>query len=104
MLKPRSNARQNHLNLARQITEIVLERGFSKGDHLPESTLSEACGVSRTPIRSALKLLENNDIVQRRDEGGYFLHIAPDRMAADGLTSLEEMEGSLATRIFVRSR
>ena len=99
MLKPRSNARQNHLKLARQITEIMLERGFSKGDHLPESTLSEACGVSRTPIRSALKLLEKNNIVQRRDEGGYFLHVAPDCMAAEGFPVLEEMEGSLAARI-----
>lgn len=99
MLKPRSNTRQNHLKLARQITEIMLERGFAKGDHLPESTLSEACGVSRTPIRSALKLLENNNIVHRRDEGGYFLQVAPERMAAEGLPVLEEMEGFLAARI-----
>lgn len=99
MLRPRSNTRQNHLKLARQITEIVLERGFSQGDHLPESTLSEACGVSRTPIRSALKLLEENNIVQRRDEGGYFLHVTPEHMTAEGLSDLEEMENSLAARI-----
>ncbi len=99
MLKPRSNTRQNHLKLARKITEIVLERGFAQGDHLPESTLSEACGVSRTPIRSALKLLENNEIVQRRDEGGYFLHVSPERLTADGLSELKEMEDNLAARI-----
>lgn len=99
MLKPRSNTRQNHLKLARQITEVVLERGFSKGDHLPESTLSEACGVSRTPIRSALKILEDNNIVTHQDEGGYFLHVAPECITSEILTGLEEMEGSLAVRI-----
>ena len=99
MLQPRSNTRQNHLKLARKITEVVLERGFGEGAHLPESTLSKACGVSRTPIRSALKLLENNGIVQRREEGGYFLHVSPERIAAGGLSDLEDMEDSLATRI-----
>ena len=80
MVRSRSNTRQNHLKLARQIIELALERGMGCGDHLPETTLSEACGVSRTPIRSALKLLESNDIVQRREEGGYFLNLAPEEI------------------------
>lgn len=99
MLKPRSNTRQNHLKLARQIIEVVLERGMSDGDHLPEAALSEACGVSRTPIRSALKLLESKDIVQRREEGGYFLHTAPEKIATEGLSDLNDFEGTLAARI-----
>ncbi len=99
MLKTRSNTRHNHLKLASKIISILLERSFSEGDHLPESTLSEACGVSRTPIRSALKLLEEKDIVQRREEGGYFLQIAPERIAAEGLSDLEGMEDTLAARI-----
>jgi DNA-binding GntR family transcriptional regulator len=99
MQKPRSNTRQNHLKLARQIANILLERGFIQGDHLPESTLSEACGVSRTPIRSALKILENNNIVKRRDEGGYFLHVPRENMTSEGLSNLEETEDSLAVRI-----
>lgn len=99
MLKARSNTRQNHIKLARQILEVMQERGFAEGDHLPESTLSEACGVSRTPVRSALKLLEKSDIVQRRDEGGFFLNTAPEQIAAQALSELEDIEGSLAARI-----
>ncbi len=99
MMKPRGNTRQNHISLARQIIETVLERGYAEGDHLPESTLSKACGVSRTPIRSALKILEKSDIVRRRDEGGFFLFAAPDRIAQDGLSDIEDMVGSLASRI-----
>lgn len=99
MLKPRSNTRQNHLKLARQIVELAVERGMRVGDHLPETMLSKACGVSRTPIRSALKVLEDNDIVLRREEGGYFLKARPDVAMADGAARLEVVEDSLADRI-----
>ncbi|WP_226946366.1 GntR family transcriptional regulator [Roseobacter sp. TSBP12] len=95
----RSNTRQNHLKLARQIIEFILEHDLSKGDHLPESVLSEACGVSRTPIRSALKLLEQKEIVQKREEGGFFLNLPPDALSADISSDLDDMEGSLAARI-----
>jgi DNA-binding GntR family transcriptional regulator len=99
MTRTRSNTRQNHLKLARQIIEVTLERGMKSGDHLPENTLSQACGVSRTPIRSALKLLESNDIVQRREEGGFFLNHSPEEIGIDGAAQLDDVEGSLATRI-----
>ncbi|WP_422370528.1 GntR family transcriptional regulator [Hoeflea sp.] len=99
MLKARSNTRQNHIKLARQIVELALERGLGHGDHLPETTLAEACGVSRTPIRSALKLLEKNSIVQKREEGGYFLNQSPENVGIDGVSQLEDMEDSLAARI-----
>lgn len=98
-MKTRSNTRQNHLKLARQIVEYTLERSMRPGDHLPENTLSEACGVSRTPIRSALKILEMNGIVQRREEGGYFLNHAPEEAGMNSLSQLDEMEDSLAARI-----
>lgn len=99
MPNSRNNTRQNHLKLARQIIEFTLEHGMTEGAHLPESLLSDACGVSRTPIRSALKLLEEGDIVQRREEGGYFLRLPPEKMAADGMAELEDMKSSLAARI-----
>lgn len=99
MLKARSNTRQNHIKLARQIVELALERGLRHGDHLPETTLAEACGVSRTPVRSALKLLEKNNIVQKREEGGYFLNQSPEKVGVDGVAQLEDMEDSLAARI-----
>ncbi len=99
MLKPRSNTRQNHLKLARQIVEFSLECGLREGDHLPETTLSKACGVSRTPIRSALKILENKDIVSRREEEGFFLKVRPEIAMADAASHLEDVEDSLADRI-----
>ena len=93
------NTRQNHLALARQILTHALEKGLRQGDHLPEQALSEACGVSRTPTRSALKLLAEKGILEHRRDGGYFLLIH----GADGLSeaarSLEEEQNNLAGRI-----
>lgn len=99
MAGPRSHTRQNHLKLARQIIEIASERGLRVGDHLPEQTLSKACGVSRTPIRSAFKLLEENGIVLRREEEGYFLNIDPEQGLTAASVDLEGLEDSLASRI-----
>ncbi len=99
MLKTRRNTRQNHLKLARQIVDYALENGLGEGDHLPEMILSNACGVSRTPIRSALKILEINNIVIRREEEGYFLKIHPDVAVSGGMGQLEDVEDSLANRI-----
>lgn len=69
------------------------------GSHLPEQAFSEACGVSRTPIRSAFKILEENEILSWRQEEGYFLNIGPSDGAADALRRLENAEDSLAHRI-----
>ena len=99
MPETRSTTHRNHLKLARRIVEVVLERGLPEGAHLTESALSTACGVSRTPIRSALKILEENGFVRKRDEGGYFLNTTPERIAADGVPGLDDREGSLAERI-----
>lgn len=99
MTRSRSNTRQNHLKLARHIVEVALERGLRFGDHLPEKTFSEACGVSRTPIRSAFKILENKEILVRREEEGFFLNVRVGRDLTDRLSQLVVMEDSLATRI-----
>lgn len=99
MPRTRSNTRQNHLKLARQIVDLLAERGLQEGAHLPESMLSSACSVSRTPIRSALKVLERIDIVQKREEGGYFLSLGADRLALEGVARLDGIENSLAARI-----
>ncbi len=95
----RRNARQNHLILAQQILSTALERGMSPGDHLPEQSLSDACGVSRTPIRSALKLLEENEFIHWREEEGYFLSISQADEIAEAIRKLEDLDDSLAARI-----
>jgi len=99
MGEPRRTARQNHLALAREALAVALDRGLGEGDHLPEQAFSDACGVSRTPIRSAFKLLEENDIAEWRPDEGYFLKLRHGEEIRAALRRLEEADDSLATRI-----
>lgn len=95
----RRAARHNHLTLAQQIVALALERGMKAGDHMPEQSIAEACGVSRTPIRSAFKILEKSNVLVWREEEGYFLA----RGAPDGLgeakVAVDDLEQGLFTRI-----
>ncbi|WP_158970698.1 GntR family transcriptional regulator [Chachezhania sediminis] len=90
---------QSHLNLAKQVVGVVFERGLKTGDHLPEKLFSDACQVSRTPMRSAFKILESQGILEWQQERGYFLAVdSPDDIDA-ALSDLEGVEGSLPDRI-----
>lgn len=99
MTTSRRHARQNHLTLAQQILNIALERGMNMGDHLPEQTFSDACEVSRTPIRSAFKLLEEKEILVWREEEGYFLNVDTSEDLTEVTQRLEDLEDTLARRI-----
>lgn len=54
-------------NLARNILDLLRERGVSPGERLSRPVLAEALGVSRTPVNGALALLESLGAV--RTEG-----------------------------------
>ena len=90
---------QSHLGLAKRITGVVFERGLRRGDHLPEKVFSDACNVSRTPVRSAFKLLESQGVLDWRQERGFFLAIDSPDAIANALSELEGVEGSLPDKI-----
>jgi len=48
---------------AQKIREMILLERLSPGTALPERDLAEALGVSRTPMREAIKLLANDGLV-----------------------------------------
>jgi len=95
MEQRRRSAKESHLRLAREILSVAQERGAKRGDHLPEQLYSELCGVSRTPIRSAFKILFERDILSWREDEGYFLDI-DGRDLAQAQDQLDTMERSLA--------
>jgi len=99
VVETRRNTRQNHLDLAQKVLSIVLERGLVAGDHLPENTFSEACGVSRTPVRSAFKILEEHSILEWRPEEGYFLTVTSAEEMNVTIRALEDAEYSIAHQI-----
>ena len=95
----RRAARHNHLALAQQIVALALDRGMKAGDHMPEQGIGEACGVSRTPIRSAFKILEKNNILVWREEEGYFLAKGAQDGLPDAKIAIDDLEQGLFHRI-----
>lgn len=65
--------RTNHLELARSILDFAQESGLSAGDALPELALARQFEVSRTLIRSALQVLQEQQLAQHESGRGFFL-------------------------------
>ncbi|MDP9050822.1 MAG: GntR family transcriptional regulator, partial [Acidobacteriota bacterium] len=76
--------------LAGQIIDRARLLKLEAGAHLPELELAEAFRVSRTPVRTALQLLEQMDVVESRANRGFFLKTSAQ--------SLERMSSALVQR------
>jgi DNA-binding GntR family transcriptional regulator len=70
--------------LAKQILDLIQEARFEVGHHLREQQLADSLGVSRTPVRAAMSLLETLGVIEARKNQGFFL-----AKAADGLHRVE---------------
>ncbi|MEK6345846.1 MAG: GntR family transcriptional regulator [Burkholderia sp.] len=64
--------------LAKQILDLIEEARFEVGYHLREQQLADLLGVSRTPVRAAMGVLESFGVVEARKNQGYFLAQPPD--------------------------
>ena len=76
-------------NLSEQIIDAIrdaiVEGRFRPGDKIPEADLAEQLGVSRTPIREAFKLLEQQGLIEIRPKNGTFVASMNRAEAEDGL-------------------
>ncbi|MGI4984804.1 MAG: GntR family transcriptional regulator [Janthinobacterium lividum] len=70
--------------LAKQILDLIREARFEVGYHLREQQLADLLGVSRTPVRAAMTVLESLGVIEARRNQGFFL-IKP----ADGTHRVE---------------
>lgn len=59
--------------ISTSIIEFVKSNGMRKGEHLPLQMLADTFRVSRAPIMSALRKLEERGIVRAEPNRGYFL-------------------------------
>ncbi|MFP3631694.1 GntR family transcriptional regulator, partial [Burkholderia sp. SIMBA_045] len=66
-------ARSVQLALANKILAVAVEDRLSIGHHLKEQQFAEILGVSRTPVRAALRLLADRKIVAAIPNRGYRL-------------------------------
>ncbi len=78
------NLKMEHktVSLADQIFEKlehdILVGGYQKGEVLTELKLSESLGVSRTPIREALRRLEQESLIAMSTKGAVVVGISPE--------------------------
>lgn len=84
--------RKSHTELARRIIELLRVEGAGPGTRIVEQRLADSFGVSRTPIRAALRLLAESGILAYVPRQGYSLAQAPDAdpSEAPGLPASEE--------------
>lgn len=59
--------------LANQIVEHMRSEGLGEGERLTERKLAELFRVSRSPVRGALRLLEEAGIVRPTERGGFVI-------------------------------
>ncbi|GHB14618.1 GntR family transcriptional regulator [Salinicola rhizosphaerae] len=68
--------------MAERIVAYVRQSGLKPGERLREMALASCLGVSRTPVRSALKFLEDQGVVRSEPYQGYVLVAAPQALHA----------------------
>ena len=79
-----------------RLMELIQEQGLQAGDRLPpEAVLASRLGISRATLREALRLLEEEGVITRRQGVGTF--VAANRHLESGLERLESVL-SLAAR------
>jgi DNA-binding GntR family transcriptional regulator len=76
------------------IRDAIIQGKLKPGDKIPEIELAEQLGVSRTPIREAIRILEQQGLVNTRPKNGtYIARLNPDEVRDSLLvrSALEEL-------------
>lgn len=76
-----------------RVREMVLQGEFPPGAHLQEVTLAAALGVSRTPIRDALRVLGQEQLLTYAPNRGYFVSGTPAKDVLDAYDLRAMVEG-----------
>lgn len=86
--------------VAQQIRAAIIEGRIKPNDHITELTLTEQLGVSRTPIREALILLEREGLVVAAPNRGCFVRVFTET-DVDEIFSLRVALENLAGKIII---
>lgn len=89
--------------LLSQLRSRVLDGSYSPQEIIPEQALAETFGVSRTPVREALKQLENEGLVEIRPRVGTFVRYPTRREIIELFQVKESLEGLAASLVAQRA-
>jgi len=77
---------------------MIISGELQPGERIPEIPLAEKLGVSRTPVRVAIRLLEQEGLLQKAGARGYKVRELNDREIKDAVEVRGVLEG-LAARL-----
>ena len=75
------------------VYQLLLEGQLNPGDQLKETLLAEKMGISRAPIREAMKELIMNGLVDYRPQVGNFIPVLSPKQIIDSYTTRGVLEG-----------
>jgi DNA-binding GntR family transcriptional regulator len=85
--------------LASQIMDRVRRLKMPVGSHLPEQDLADFLRVSRTPVREALRFLQQMNVVERRPNRGFFVTKAAELLEFSPIYNGQDIEDSVYFQI-----
>jgi DNA-binding GntR family transcriptional regulator len=88
-------------SLLSRLRRLVTDGTIAPGELMPEVALSQEFGVSRTPVREALKQLENEGLVTIQPRVGTFVRAPTKREIVELFQVKESLEG-LASGLLAR--
>src|SRR5699024_8762738 len=100
---PSEKAANKSPSLLDQIRNKVLDGTYNDKEVIPEQALAGAFGVSRTPVREALKQLENEGLVEIRPKVGTFVRYPTRREIIELFQVKESLEGLAASLLAQRT-
>lgn len=95
-----------HEELVERLRNLVVEDELKPGEKVPEKSLCEAFGVSRTPLREALKVLASEGlVVLHANRGARVATVTREELEQTFpvIAVLEELAGELACRTLTDS-
>lgn len=75
------------------VYDLILEGTLTPGDQVKESSLSEEMGISRAPIREALREMISNGLIVYRPQIGNFITQLSPKEIIDAYTTRGTLEG-----------
>jgi DNA-binding GntR family transcriptional regulator len=75
------------LELAERIGKEIRDGALAVGEHLTEESFGARYGVSRTPVRAALKLLAERNMIEYHTNAGYFVSEGGAEVDLEGLAN-----------------
>lgn len=81
-----------HLEAAHALREAIISGELAPGDRLDEAEYCAAFGISRTPLREAIKLLEAEHLLWVRPSRGVFVTVMTAQDVADLFEVVSDLE------------